>query len=348
MKKILLVLAFFSSANLFAQDIHFSQVMNNPLHINPAHTGGYEGYERVVLNYRNQWSTVGSKFNTMGFSFDMPLFQGNTRDKAHIGLGILFFSDKAGDAKMGITQGALSVSGIVPFNKENKLVAGIQFGYGQRSAKISNLQWGNQFNGTEWDPNLASNETNTLNSFGYMDLGSGIRYEYNRRNNSFSGWSVSKFEFGAAMFHINKPQLRYLSGGDEKLNQKLVIHAMGHFDLPNAWLALIPFFSHTTQGPIKETNAGMLFKIMLSPGTKVTGLLDESSLTFGAQYRFGDAIIPYVGYDFSSFGIGISYDHNISTLKQVSRGVGGFEISIKYHNVKGALFSRRSGSRVYD
>lgn len=348
MKKSLFTFFLFAVGYVSAQDIHFSQILNNPLHVNPANTGGYEGYERVVLNYRNQWSTVGAKYNTMGFSFDMPMFQGNSRNKTHIGLGLVFFSDKAGDSKMGITQGALSLSGIVALDKENKMVAAVQFGYGQRSAKLSNLQWGNQFNGVEWDPNLSSYESNLLASFGYMDLAAGVRYEYNRKSTSFQGWNISKFELGAAMYHINKPDMRFHGGGNESLQQKLVFHTMGHFDLPDANLALIPFANYTFQGPISEITTGMLFRIMLTPGTKITGLLDESSLDVGAQYRFGDAIIPYVGYNFTSFAVAVSYDHNISTLRQISRGIGGFEISLKYHNVKGALFMRRSGSRVYD
>lgn len=348
MKKLVFIFMILFAEKSFAQDIHFSQVLNNPLQINPANTGGYEGYERLVMNYRNQWSVVGAKYNTMGFSFDMPMFQGNKGDKAHMGLGLVFFSDKAGDSKMGINQGAVSLSGIVPFNKENKIAAGIQLGYGQRTASLGNLQWGNQFNGQTFDATLPSYETNTISSFGYMDMGAGLRYEYRRKDNSFQGWSISKVEIGVAMYHINQPRMQYHSGGSEQLNRKLVLQASGHFDLPVSTLSLIPFITYYGQSGISETNVGMLFRMKLSGGTKITGLIDESALYFGAQYRMKDAIIPYVGYDFKSFGVAVTYDHNISTLKTVSRGVGGFEISIKYHNIKGALFTRRSGSRIYD
>ncbi len=331
-----------------AQDIHFTQVLNNPLHINPANAGGYDGYERVVLNYRNQWSAANATYSTMGFSFDMPFFQGKRSDKAHLGAGLTFFSDRAGDSRFGITQGALSLAGIVPFDKNNRLIAGLQIGYGQRSADISKLQFGTQFNGQEHDPNLFSGESNTMNSFGYMDMGAGLRYEYVNKNDHIQGWDFSRVSIGAAMYHINQPEMHYLAGSSEKINRKLVVHGSAHFDLPNSTFSLIPFFAYFSQGPLSELNMGTLLRIELNPGTKITGLLTESGLLAGLQWRRMDAFIPYVGYEFSGFSVGFTYDHNYSTLKTVSRGIGAFEISLKYHNVKGALFTRRTGSRMYD
>lgn len=348
--KTLFAIAFFLISALISkgQDIHFSQVINNPLHINPANAGGYDGYERVVLNYRNQWSSVSSPYSTMGFSFDMPMFQGNKGDKAHLGAGLTFFNDKAGDANFGITQGALSLAGVVPFDKENRFVAAVQLGYGQRSADISKLQFATQFNGQAYDPAMISGESNSLSSFGYMDLGAGIRYEYASKSDHIKGWDINRLTIGVAMYHINQAELKYLSGSSEKINRKLVVHGTGRFDLPNTTYSIVPFFAYFTQGPLSELNIGSLLRIELNPGTKITGLLTESALYAGLQWRKDDAIIPYVMYEFSSFSVGVSYDYNYSTLKTVSRGVGGFEISLKYHNMKGALFSRRSGSRFYE
>ena len=53
----------------------------------------------------------------------------------------------------------------------------------------------------------------------------------------------------------------------------------------------------------------------------------------GAWVRFSnltDAIIPYVGMDFSDFTLGLSYDVNVSSLKTASNSQGGIEISLVY------------------
>ena len=54
---------------------------------------------------------------------------------------------------------------------------------------------------------------------------------------------------------------------------------------------------------------------------------------FGAWARannVSDAIIPYVGMDYGSFNLGISYDVNVSGFKVASQSQGGFEISLIY------------------
>src|ERR1041385_2662566 len=48
----------FSANNFFAQDIHFSQFNENPMHINPAYTGMFDGLFRVTMNYRSQWASM--------------------------------------------------------------------------------------------------------------------------------------------------------------------------------------------------------------------------------------------------------------------------------------------------
>jgi hypothetical protein len=53
-------------------------------------------------------------------------------------------------------------------------------------------------------------------------------------------------------------------------------------------------------------------------------------LHIGGYIRAKDAFIPFLGIDYNPFSIGLSYDTNISQLKTVSQGRGGFELSISY------------------
>jgi type IX secretion system PorP/SprF family membrane protein len=348
MKKFITIMAIIACTKTsYSQDVHFSQVLNNPLHINPAETGGYEGYERLVMNYRTQWSAANAPYNTLGFSFDMPLFQGIFKNKSHLGLGINFFSDKAGDAKMGSNQGNLSLAGIVKVDKNSKFVAGIQTGYAQRVVQLDKLRWATQFNGQEFDPTLPSYEGNMLASHGYMDFSGGLRYEYRNKSSHIKGFDVKYINLGVAMFHINQPNIKYHSGSNEQLYMKLVAHGSALFDIPNTELGVLPFFTFFKQATQQEINIGLMMRFDLTPGTKITGLLNESALYAGVQYRYGDAIIPTFEYRFTSFAVGLSYDMNISTLKTATNMRGGLEVSLKYHNLKGAIFKRRNNSRIY-
>ena len=60
---------------------------------------------------------------------------------------------------------------------------------------------------------------------------------------------------------------------------------------------------------------------------------EENPMNFyaGAWARFNnvnDAIIPYIGLEFSGFRFGASYDVNVSSLKTASQSRGGIEISL--------------------
>jgi hypothetical protein len=50
----------------------------------------------------------------------------------------------------------------------------------------------------------------------------------------------------------------------------------------------------------------------------------------GAWVRLGDALIPYIGLEYNSLRVGVSYDINISDLKTASESRGGVEISLIY------------------
>ena len=57
---------------------------------------------------------------------------------------------------------------------------------------------------------------------------------------------------------------------------------------------------------------------------------NATNLYLGSWYRWGDALIPYVGLEFSEMQFGVSYDVNISKLKPASNMRGGMELSLIY------------------
>ncbi|HET6990685.1 MAG TPA: PorP/SprF family type IX secretion system membrane protein, partial [Bacteroidia bacterium] len=170
------VLLSFITTRVVGQDIHFSQFPETPMHINPGNTGLFDGLFRVTCNYRNQWAAMGHPYSTAAAAFDMPLMY--AKNRAYMGIGVFLYRDQAGDSKFGTFQGLLSVSGIVPLNDHNKLSVGIQGGFAQRSATVSDLQWENQYVAGTYDPTAPSNESNLLTSFPYVDFSSGAVYQY--------------------------------------------------------------------------------------------------------------------------------------------------------------------------
>ena len=58
--------------------------------------------------------------------------------------------------------------------------------------------------------------------------------------------------------------------------------------------------------------------------------INPSTVYAGAWVRLNDAIVPYIGLEFSGMRIGASYDINTSNLKAASESRGGMEISLIY------------------
>jgi type IX secretion system PorP/SprF family membrane protein len=322
------------------QDIHFSQFNETPQLLNPGATGVYNGYMRAIVNYKNQWSAMGKSFNTEAVSFDLPLFDYNEH-KAHLGAGINFFNDKAGDSQFGLTQLNVCLAAILPVSRESKFSMGISLGGAQHKANLSAATWGNQYNGTGFDPNVSSNETMASSSFMYLDIGAGIYYEYFSGKATLDRNEAKRFAIGAAYYHINRPVQRYYTI-TEKLYGKLVATVNGHFDKSGTKISVRPSAMYVLQGPSSEITVGCGLRYRLKNGTKITGFINESGITLAVHYRINDAVIPQLYIELGDLGIGVSYDINVSTYKKVSKMNGGAEISLKYFIQKGALFKRKN------
>lgn len=324
-----------------AQDIHFSQLNQTPLLLNPASTGVYDGFYRGILNYKNQWVVMGKPYRTFMGSFDMP-FENKRKNKgAYLGLGAFLFSDEAGDSHFGTTQVNVSVSGIVPIGEFNKISAGIEAGVAYRSVDISAIQWPNQYNGQSYDPNLPSNEPNKSGSFVYFDLAAGIQYQLLKYLSTFNGKEIVSFTAGAALFHTTKPLQRFYSGTNEHLYPRIVVHSSLRYDFRGTRVGIVPSVLYMSQGPGSEIDAGILVRFQTNRGTNFTGFITESAFSAGLHYRHKDAIIPQVFFEISDFGIGLSYDINISSFSGATKLKGGLEVSIKYAKMRGALYRNR-------
>ncbi len=72
MKKIILTSIILLPLLTKAQDIHFSQFNETPVLLNPAMS--CTAFDtRIIANYRNQWASVTSPFQTYGISIEKQL-----------------------------------------------------------------------------------------------------------------------------------------------------------------------------------------------------------------------------------------------------------------------------------
>jgi type IX secretion system PorP/SprF family membrane protein len=327
-----------------SQDIHFSQLHEAPLFVNPANTGFFSGDYRVILNYRNQWASMGNPYKTLGVSIDGGLFKSKKRT-AFLGVGLNFFNDKAGAANLSNTQASINISGILKLSSKAILSVGVYGGSSSYKGNYANLTYGTQFNGNEIDPALPNYESVVFKKYVHTDLGAGVAYEFTSSTVRNDRDDVFSLRLGVAGYHLNQARIEFGSGYGYKIPVRVVYSASSRIDVPNTKITLAPSFYMFQQGPAAELNFGTFIKYRFKAGTKVTGEKIENSLGIGFYYRDKDAIIPQFLLDMGNYAIGISYDVNISSYKAASRTVGGFEISLRWNKLTDALFKKRSEYR---
>lgn len=322
-----IVLAGFSSAK--AQDIHFSQFYMSPLNLNPAMTGVMNCKTRFVANYRNQWASIlkANAYNTYSASYDQKVPVGR---EDYFGIGGTLWGDVAGESRFGTTQGRISLSYSKKMAGRRKqasyLVLGVDGGITQRRISDNDLRWPNQITTAGFDGSIDPNEAGFQDfDFIYGDISAGLLWFSVIDDNT--NWYA-----GAALHHLNQPDVNFL-GEVESLYSRMTLHAGAQFELQPK-ISLLPYLVYMRQGEHRELNGGASVRFALGPSR-----LSNQSWQVGAWYRLGtkdeggvhsDAIILSSRFDYEHFGIGFSYDVNISKLSSAGTANGAFEFSLQY------------------
>ena len=351
---------FLGVSSLHAQDIHFSQFYMSPLNLNPALTGVMNSQVRVVGNYRNQWASVlkANAFSTYSVSYDQKIAVGRYD---YFGIGGTFWGDKAGQSDFKTLQGKISASYSKRMggyrSKSHYLVIGAEAGVSQRSIDFLSLQWGSQHDGEGgFDPGLSSGETFDRDNFLFADISAGLLW--------FTVFDeFSNFYIGGAFSHLNRANQSFDTTQDVPLYSKFTIHAGAEL-MGQSRVGLVPGLVAFFQGPSFELNAGTSIKFLMGGSRRGSRSSsgDTQSFQIGAWTRLAnrvngvvssvedpanpgqiittrtddvsvwlDAIILSTRFDYNDFGLGFSYDVNVSSLKPASNSNGAFEFSIIYN-----------------
>jgi type IX secretion system PorP/SprF family membrane protein len=324
---LLILMCSFCAKTTIAQDIHFTEIYMAPMVLNPANAGAFYK-QRAILMYRSQWRSVTTPFVSIKAAYDMN-FKNPQNKKGYWAGGVFVYNDKAGDSQMSLTQVNFSGAYHLPIDAENIIGAGIQGGYFQRSANTSSLSWGNQFDGYQYNPSLSPNENfgDGTMAFGKLDAAIGVVHTYHK--SEMYKAVVQRITSGIAVHHLNKPEIDYVNVTKDRLYYRWVIHSEAEINI-NEKIKALPTLAYYYQGKLKEFIIGSNFMYAFQKAsTKTTGVKSISA-GLGAMYRWKDAAAVTFLLNYDKYLFGMSYDFNISSLKQASNYKGAFEISLRY------------------
>lgn len=302
-----------------AQDPNFSQFFASPLTSNPAFTGKFYGNYRIAGNYRNQWPTINNAFTTYTVSMDAGILQNSIPEIDQFGVGVLAFSDQSGNGVLKNNYLALSTAYHKGLDEDafHQLGVGFQATYVNKRLDVSGLKFedmltANGFTGVTQE-DFSSSQINVS----YMDVNAGILY-----NGTTNG--MNNLYAGVSMYHINRPKESF-KNGNYTLEPRFTIQT-GYMH-PMSELNALHFSANYSQ-QANATNLVFGGAYMLNLNSDPN---NPTNLYLGSWYRWGDAVIPYVGLEFGGgFQLGATYDVNTSSLKPASNMRGGTEISLIY------------------
>jgi type IX secretion system PorP/SprF family membrane protein len=305
-------------SSLKAQDPNFSQFFASPLTLNPALTGKFDGMFRVAGNYRNQWPTINNAFTTATVSLDASILRGMIPDYDQFGVGIMAFTDKSGNGVLQNNFLALSTAyhKALDENGFHQIGLGFQGTYVNKRLDITGLKFESMLRADGFTGLLDESFSSDQIKLSYFDMNLGVLY-----NGTSDG--ANNFYLGASMYHVNRPKETFKQG-NYLLEPRLTLQA-GAMVPVGEYNAFHFSANHSRQANATNTVVGGAYMINVAQDLNA-----PTNLYLGSWYRFGDAIIPYVGLEFGEFQLGATYDVNTSSLKPASNMRGGAEISLIY------------------
>lgn len=290
-------------------DPHFSQYYIQPMTMNPAFTGAFDGDIRLSGIWRSQY---GNTLVTKGISAE------KTTDR-NANFGVNLINQTSNDGSYSFTNGYLSFAytGVRFGADENHfLVMAMQFGFISRKFDISKMQFGSQWvSGVGFDPSSNSNETFLKPQVTSFDAGAGIAY-YDATPNT-----KASFFGGFSAYHITQPVNPFLSDQNQsKLNIRYSVQAGLRINASDQ-LTIVPTAIYMKQGDAQEKMAGVYFQVYANEMTDVM---------FGAYYRINDALTPFAGFYYNGLTFGVSYDVDASAKTTAGSKGNSLEVSISY------------------
>jgi type IX secretion system PorP/SprF family membrane protein len=300
-----------------AQDIHFSQQQSVPLSVNPSVTGVLESDIRLTNDYRNQWHKIDYPFHTLYLAID-----GKIRSFGRLwGLGAMLIHDQSSSLYFTSEKLYFSVSHSF-FYRNNQFVIGIQPGIVLKYYNSNNITFGSQFDSDAetFNPALPSNEDLLNDRINYFELNAGGIWRARIQKLFITS--------GISLAHINRPVESFFHDNDSvRVPLRFTFHGDVVFPVTEK-IDLTPMLLFSTMKGANE----FVGSIATAYYPRRSDLLVKKVYAISGfrinPVRTIDALILGGGTRVGSLDLCITYDINVSSLRNASNYQGAFEISL--------------------
>lgn len=296
-KKIIYILLLtFLTFNLKAQDTYYSQFFANKLDLNPAFAGS-QYYHRVIMNYRNQWASLGNPYVTYSVSYDRYI-------NGFGGVGLQVMQDRQADGAQVTTAIKGIYSYLIKLNQNSAIRLALSGAFMKNQLDASKLIFpdmidprnpGSGSHDSSYDPVVTVKDDVDV-SFGLLA-------------------HTGKYTFGFSAQHLARPSVSFTQYSE--VPYKFVAHFGAEFPITSNGLHPVhfnvsPLFMFQKQGENMQMNYGLYS----SRNNLVAGMWFRQN--FNLHY---DSMIFMFGFDNKLFRLAYSYDHAFNYLSDVGSGV---------------------------
>jgi len=316
----LLIVCFFGSAFLYAQEEHFSNKESYLFQRNTAVASFFEGEWQASSAHRRQWASVTVPFITSTLYLNKKFHLSNRAVKLHAGL--LYIQDQSGDAELTIDNFLAHVGGTYRY-LQHQFSANTQFGIVSKQLSDGNLTMPGQFDRETGGFNInlpgGENLESTSLSFFDLNLSLGWQYRWNQK------WQVGS---GLTVRHLLQSEASFLEENNQiPMGVGVQLFATYFVNHKNR---LKPILYDYRRKKSSETLFGVEWEHDLD---QYKAFFDRFYLGAYSRQAIGsntDALILGGGIEFNAFRLGAAYDINLSDLDLASENRGGIEIQLIY------------------
>lgn len=314
LKALLFLLLLGISTKIRAQDPVFTQYFLVPETLNPGFTGFLDTWHAGVL-HRTQWPDGTRRMDT-----EYGFVNAALGENAGLGITILNHSEKFTGYNYFQVNGAYAYR--ISIDEEWNFRPGIEAGYGRKNFDFGGLLLEDQVDINTGAISASSADPGAMRyspKIDFFDISAGFLFD------------KEDIWFGAALKHLNRPDISFTEAGNVPLDMYLTVHggyAFNFYDtrfmfLPDETkLLLTGNYMRQSQYNRLDLGTALIFK-MFTFGTTVAmnpGRKSDDS-------HFVTSINPFGSVQLDHFVFGYSYDFNTSRIG-ATRGV--YELSLTW------------------
>lgn len=301
-----------------AQDPIFTQFYLVPEKLNPAFTGIANTWNTGIV-HRRQWPDGNRKIDTeYGFA--------NNLISDEIGLGITVLNQKEVFTDYNYFQFNGVFSYRIDLNDDWRMRFGLETGYGRKDYNFKNVLLEDQINSNDGSISPGSIDPGFLNyndKIDFLDVSVGVVVDQE------NAW------FGAALKHINRPNISFTESGNVQLDMFLTIHGGYYFEFVDSPSKLLPENSTLllTANYMRQSRYNRL---------DIGAVMDFTRFSFGiiavtnperrsSNSHLITSVNPIISFKTGRFTFGYSYDLNAS---RIGRTQGVHELTLSWQSSK--------------